>query len=149
MEISKKQYISDLKIGAKAGSVFIVADKQIRKKKNGDDYCTIILQDREGSIDGVIWTEVYRNTVDFSKGDFVLVEGEVKGYKGGRQIIISSLKKIKCVKNIKYSDYVKSSKKNILSNTEKEVYGAARYKGNNNHRVWVLGQILCICFRKR
>ena len=113
MGVSKKQFISDLKIGSKVESVFMVANKQVRKKKNGDDYCTLVLQDREGSIEGVIWTEVYHNTEDFSIRDFVLVEGDVGGYKGTRQLIISSLSRIEDKGDIEYSDYRKTSKKNI------------------------------------
>src|SRR4030042_1748240 len=113
MGVSKKQFISDLKIGSKVESVFMVANKQVRKKKNGDYYCTLVLQDREGSIEGVIWTEVYHNTEDFSIRDFVLVEGDVGGYKGSRQLIISSLSRIEDKGDIKYSDYIKTSKKNI------------------------------------
>jgi len=113
MEISKEQFTSDLEIGKKAKSIFVVADKQIRKKKNGDDYCTVVFQDREGSIDGVLWTEIYLNTERFDKGDYVLVEGEVKGYKSGKQIVVSALRKIKNKESIRLSDYIKTSKKNI------------------------------------
>ncbi len=113
MEIGKKQFISDLEIGTKTESIFIVANKQIRKKKNGDDYCTVTLQDREGIIEGVLWTEVYLNTGDFAEGDFVLVEGDVKEYKGGKQLVISSIKRIEGKENINYPDYIKASRKNI------------------------------------
>jgi len=50
METGKKQFISDLEAGARADSIFMVARKQVRKKKNGDDYCAVTLQDKEGSI---------------------------------------------------------------------------------------------------
>lgn len=113
MGISKKQFISDLKIGVKVESVFMVADKQVRKKKNGDDYCTVVLQDREGSIEGVMWTEVYHNAEDFNKRDFVLVEGDVGGYRGGRQLNITSLKRIEDRGNIEHADFIKTSRKDI------------------------------------
>lgn len=115
MGTSKKQFISDLKIGVKVDSVFMVTGKKVRKKKNGEDYCTVVLQDRDGSIEGVIWTEVYRNTDNFEKGDFVLVEGDVGGYKGGRQLTVTSLKKIEDRDGIEHSDYIKVSKKDIDS----------------------------------
>lgn len=113
MEISKKQFIADLEIGKKVETIFVVADKKIRKKRNGEDYCTVTLQDREGSIDGVLWTENYLNTEDFSRGDFVLIEGEVKDYRGGKQIIINSLKRIDNSEKVRQSDYIRTSKKDI------------------------------------
>jgi len=113
MEISKKQFISDLEIGGKADSMFIVANKQVRKKKDGKTYCAVTLQDRAGSIEGVLWTEVYCNTKDFAEGDFVLVHGDIKEYKGCKQLVIDSIKKIESKENINYSDYLKTSGKNI------------------------------------
>jgi 3'-5' exoribonuclease len=91
----------------------MVADKQIRKKKDGEDYCTVTLQDREGNIEGVIWTEVYRSAGSFGKGDFVMVEGDVSGYKGSRQLTITSLKRIEDIRDIDYSDYIKTTRKDI------------------------------------
>ena len=94
MKTGKKQFISDLEAGARADSIFMVAKKQVRKKKNGDDYCTVTLQDKEGSIGGVLWTEIYRSAGNFTEGDLVAVEGDVKEYKGIKQLVINSIKKI-------------------------------------------------------
>ncbi|MDD5622727.1 MAG: HD domain-containing protein [Actinomycetota bacterium] len=113
MEISKKQFISDLEVGGKADTIFIVANKHVRKKKDGKTYCAVTLQDRAGSIEGVLWTEVYCNTKDFAEGDFVLVRGDVKEYKGCRQLVIGSIIKIESKENIDYSDYIKTSGENI------------------------------------
>ena len=44
----KKQFISDLKVGSMADTIFVVSKKQVRKKKNNEDYCIITLQDKEG-----------------------------------------------------------------------------------------------------
>lgn len=113
METSKKQFISDLEVGGKADTMFIVANKKIRKKKDGKAYCAVTLQDRAGSIEGVLWTEVYCNTEDFAEGDFVLVQGDIKEYKGCKQLVIGSIKKIENKENIDYSDYIKTTGKNI------------------------------------
>jgi len=112
-EIIKNQFVSDLKIRAQADSVFVVARKQVKKKKNGEDYCTVTLQDKGGSINGVIWTEVFRNTYDFGEGDFVKVKGNVKEYKGGRQLVISSMSKVENKEDIEYSDFIRTTKKDV------------------------------------
>src|SRR4030065_1383372 len=113
MEVSKKQFISDLEVGGKADTMFIVANKQIRKKKDGKAYCAVTLQDRAGSIEDVLWTEVYCNTEDFTEGDFVLVQGDIKEYKGCKQLVIGTIQKIENKENIDYSEYIKTSGKNI------------------------------------
>ena len=91
----KKQYISDLKVGTCIDSLFVVSKKLIKKKKNNEDYCIVTLQDKEGSIEAVIWTEAFRNTEDFGEGDFVSVRGDVSEYRGGKQLTISFITKVK------------------------------------------------------
>ncbi|MBE3089778.1 MAG: HD domain-containing protein [Actinobacteria bacterium] len=113
METGKKQFISDLEAGARADSIFMVAKKQVRKKKNGDDYCAVTFQDKEGSIEGVLWTEIYRSAGNFTEGDLVSVEGDVKEYKGIKQLVINSIKKIENKEDIEYSDYIKTSRRDI------------------------------------
>lgn len=113
MSIKKSQYISDLNIGTRVHTAFVVAKKQVRKKRNGDEYCTVNFQDREGSIDGILWTEVYSKTGGFNEGDFVSVEGEVKEYKGNRQLVVGSIKKIEDKDDLEYSDYIRTTNKNI------------------------------------
>ncbi len=109
MEIKKDQFISELSVGTRVDSVFAVARKQIRQKKNGEDFCTITLQDREGNIEGVLWTEVFCKTDDFAEGEFAAVKGDVREYKGRKQLVISSLAKLEDQDDIDHSDYVKTS----------------------------------------
>lgn len=113
MVIKKNQFVSDLKVGSKVSSVFMAAKKQIKRKKNGDEYCTVIFQDSKGNIDGVLWTETYSNAGGFTEGDFVLVEGEVKEYRGSRQLVVRSIKKVEDKEGLEYSDYIRTTKKNI------------------------------------
>jgi len=109
----KKQYVSDLKVGTIVNSLFVVSHKSIKKKKNNDDYCAVTLQDKEGSIEGIIWTEVFKNVGYFEEGDFVLVKGNVSEYRGGKQLSISSMAKIKNKEDIEYSDFIKTTKENV------------------------------------
>ena len=111
----KKQYISDLKEGSSVDSLFVVSKKLIKKKKNNEDYCVITLQDKEGSIEAIIWTEAFRNAEDFGEGDFVSVRGNVSEYRGGKQLTISSITKVKNKEDIEYSDFIRTTKENIDS----------------------------------
>jgi len=109
----KKQYVSNLKVGTNVDSLFVVSHKSIKKKKNNDDYCAVTLQDKEGSIEGVIWTEVFKNVGYFEEGDFVLVKGNVSEYRGGKQLSINSMAKIKNKEDIEYSDFIRTTKENV------------------------------------
>ena len=115
MAIKKEQFISDLKIGDLVETTFVVSEKLVKKKKNGQDYCTITFQDRGGTIEGVLWTEVFEASGDFKEGDIVEVKGILKEYRGARQLIVNSLVKIEKYNDQDLSDYIKSTNKDIDS----------------------------------
>ncbi|MBM3704888.1 MAG: HD domain-containing protein [Actinobacteria bacterium] len=109
----KKQFIGELAPGMAVDSVFLLTKKILKKKKSGEDYCIICLQDRSGSLDGVIWTEAYKNLGVFVEGNFVRVKGEVSDYKGARQLSVSFLSSLERSDEDKlaFSDYVRISKR--------------------------------------
>jgi 3'-5' exoribonuclease len=143
MDFKKSQYISDLNIGTRVSTIFVLAKKQAKKKQNGEDYCVVNFQDREGNIDGILWTETYKGSGDFDQGDFVFVEGEVKEYKSSRQLVVSSLKKIKDKKALRYSDYIKTTSKNIDEMFSELIEYTSRIK---NH---YLGKLIDLFFNDK
>ncbi len=130
MHMNKKQFIADIKVGDNFDSTVIVSEKQVKKKKNGEDYCTVTFQDRTGTIEGILWTEAYLGAGDFSEGDLVNIKSIIKEYRGSRQLIVNSLKKLEKDDNRDLSDYIKSTSKNIDSMFE-EILG---YIGSMENR---------------
>lgn len=125
MEKIKKQFINELEKGSQVDSVFLVRKKMIKQKKSGQDYCLICLQDKGGSIDGVIWTEAFDRISGtdklFNEGDFVNIKGEVTDYKGSKQLLVSFLQKIEDKTEIQYSDFIRTSNRSaaeMLSEVE-------------------------------
>ena len=113
MVIKKEQFLSDLKVGDLVETTFVVSEKQVKKKKNGQDYCTVTLQDRGGTVDGVLWTEVFEESGVFKEGDLVEIKGILKEYRGSRQLIVNSLVKMERDSDQDLSDYIKSTSKDI------------------------------------
>jgi len=122
MVIEKEQFLSDLKVGDLVETTFIVSEKQVKKKKNGQDYCTVTFQDKGGTVEGVLWTEVFEAAGVFKEGDLVEIKGILKEYRGSRQLIVNSLVKIEKDAGLDLSDYIKSTSKDIDSMFE-EVLG--------------------------
>ena len=108
----KKTFVNELVQGSSVDSVFLLTKKILKKKKSGEDYCIICLQDRSGSIDGIIWTEAYKNLGIFTEGNFVRVKGEVSDYKGARQLAVSFLSSLDkpAEDELIFSDFVRVSK---------------------------------------
>ena len=122
MVIKKEQFISGLKVGDLVETTFVVSEKQVKKKKNGENYCTVTMQDRGGTVEGVIWTEVFEESGTFKEGDLVEVKGLLKEYRGSRQLIVNSLETIEKDSVQDLSDYIKSTSKDIDSMFE-EILG--------------------------
>jgi 23S rRNA maturation-related 3'-5' exoribonuclease YhaM len=59
MDDNKKQFIADVNLGEMVDSTFIVSARQVKKKKNGEDYCSVTFQDKSGTVEAVMWTEVF------------------------------------------------------------------------------------------
>ncbi len=112
MKCEKKQFVLDLQIENKVDSIFMVSRKLIRKKKDGNDYCLLTLQDKGGEIQGVLWTDALNKNPDFSQGDIVHVQGIVSRYRDSKQVTVNQLKKVDLDKKY-YSDYIRTTKKDI------------------------------------
>jgi len=111
--MEKIQFISEIKVGDLVESLFAVAQKQVRKKKNGEDYCTVTLQDKSGTVEGVLWTEAFLAADDFQEGDLVEIKGVLKEFRGARQLLVDSLKRTESGGDIDLTDYIKSTSKDI------------------------------------
>ncbi|MGM0365977.1 MAG: 3'-5' exoribonuclease YhaM family protein [Actinomycetota bacterium] len=115
MRNEKKQFVVDLEVGKPVNSIFAVSRKMVKKKKNGDDFCLITLQDKGGHIQGVIWTEVFSRMPEFEEGDFISVKGNVSQYRDSKQLTVEYLEKIADESAIEYSDFIRTTGKDIAS----------------------------------
>jgi len=113
MDNRKNEFIGDLKAGHHIESVFAVSKKAVKQKKNNEEYCLLTLQDKQGEIQSVMWTEAFMAAPSFEEGDLVAVRGMVTDYRGSNQLAIDKLDKIKKSKDIDYADYIKSTQKDI------------------------------------
>ena len=74
--------------------IFLVQSKDLRQKKNGDDYLSLVLMDRTGEIDAKMWDGVAEVAGTFDRDDFVRVRGVAQLYQGSTQLSIQSLQRV-------------------------------------------------------
>ncbi len=113
MKYEKKQFVSDLIEGKPVHSIFAVSRKLVKKKKNGQDYCLLTLQDKKGQIQGVAWTEVFKKAPDFKEGDFIEIKGHISRYRDSKQLTVEHLGKIEDTEALNDADYVKTTAGNV------------------------------------
>ncbi|MDD2388204.1 MAG: HD domain-containing protein [Desulfobacterales bacterium] len=87
----KKQFINSLSSGEAVDDLFVLSEKTLGQKKDGNPYLNATLCDRTGSIKAVAWDNVSQISGNVSNGDFVKIRGLVSEYKGILQLVIREM----------------------------------------------------------
>jgi len=93
-------------------SFFVVASKQVKSKKSGDLYLSVILSDRSGQLQANMWDNVADALNAFNQDDFVKVKGVIHKYNGRWQLTLHKVRRLADIE-IDYSDYIPKTSKDI------------------------------------
>ncbi|MGA6924347.1 MAG: HD domain-containing protein [Desulfosarcina sp.] len=86
-----KRFVSDLAAGSAIDEVFLLIERNMAHKKDGNSFLTVTLADRTGQIKGVVWDQVERLAAAAAEGDFVHVRAQVGEYRGGLQLVVKDM----------------------------------------------------------
>jgi 3'-5' exoribonuclease len=73
----KKQFIEDIKAGDRVDDVFVLSEKILSQKRDGDNFLNITISDKTGKLKGVVWDQVDQIAAGITSGDFAYVNGSV------------------------------------------------------------------------
>jgi 3'-5' exoribonuclease len=90
----KSPFVSELEPSKVATATFLVQSKEIRQKKTGEPYLSLILGDRTGELDAKMWDNVAEVMDTFERDDFVRVRGLLQIYNNRPQLTIHKLQRI-------------------------------------------------------
>ena len=93
-------------------SLFVVATKQVKSKKNGELYLSLVLADRSGQLQANMWDNVADALDACEQDDFVKVKGVIHKYNGRWQLTVHKMRKLQDAE-IDYSDYLPKTSKDI------------------------------------
>ncbi len=93
-------------------SFFVVAVKQVRSKKNGELYLSLVLADRSGQLQANMWDNVGDAISAFEQDDFIKAKGIIHKYNGRWQLTVHKIRKLQD-SEIDYSDYLPKTSKDI------------------------------------
>jgi 3'-5' exoribonuclease len=88
----KQVYVSGLEPNENVTTQFLVVNKEIRQKKTGEPYLSLVLADRTGEIDAKMWDNVAEVMETFEKDDFIKVKGIAQVYQNRQQFTIHRLR---------------------------------------------------------
>ncbi len=114
----KPRYISSLAGGDRVEDVFVITEKNLSQKKNGENYLSFVFADKTGDMKGVAWDNVDQIGKIADSGDFVRVMGTVSEYRGSLQLSVKEL--ILCQKeSVDPADFLPVTQRNRESMFER------------------------------
>ena len=107
----KSPYVNELEPNRVITTSFLVHSKEIRQKKTGELYLSLLLGDRAGELDAKMWDNVQEVLDDFNRDDFVKVKGMIQIFHNRPQLTIHKVRRMD-ESEIDFADYFPSSKRN-------------------------------------
>lgn len=108
----KKLFIQDIRAGDLVEDVFVLSEKIMAQKRDGNNFLNITLSDKTGNIKGVIWDRVDDISAGTASGNFVQIRGTVSEYKGMLQLVVKSMIKIPA-DSVNPSDFLPATPRDI------------------------------------
>lgn len=90
----KSLFVRELKPDEISTAVFLVGTKEVRQKRTGEPYLSLVLSDRTGEIDCKMWDNVAEIIETFERDDFVKVKGLMQLYNNRPQFTIHKLRRV-------------------------------------------------------
>jgi 3'-5' exoribonuclease len=108
----KKIFITDIRPGDLVDDIFVLSEKTMAQKRDGNNFLNITVSDKTGNIKGVIWDRVDEISAGTASGDFVQVQGTVSEYKGVLQFVVKTMITI-TADSINPSDFLPATDRDI------------------------------------
>src|SRR5581483_289474 len=90
----KSPYVNEIEPNNVITTSFLVHSKEIRQKKSGEFYLSLMLGDRTGELDSKMWDNVGDVLDSFDRDDFVKVKGLVQVFHNRPQLTIHKLRRM-------------------------------------------------------
>ena len=87
------RYIETFREGMNVNDIYLVKSKKSDVTKTGKNYDKVVLQDKTGSVDAMIWDPSSPGIEDFDALDYVLITGTVNVYMNNNQLAIRRVRK--------------------------------------------------------
>lgn len=106
----KSLYISQLQPNQVVTATFLVETRDVRQKKSGEPYLSLVLADRTGEIDAKMWDNVGEVLDTFDRDDFVRAKGVMQIFHGRPQFTIHKMARVADC-DVDFADYFPSSER--------------------------------------
>ena len=107
----KSPYVSELEPNQVVTAIFLVQHKDIRQKKSGEPYLSLVLGDRTGDLEAKMWDNAAEVMETFDRDDFLKVRGLLQVHQNRLQLTVHKLQK-QANETVDFSDFFPASSRN-------------------------------------
>ena len=90
----KSPYLNEVEPDQLVTTALLVHSKEIRQKKKGEPYLSLVVGDRTGELDARMWDNVAEVMDTFERDDFIKVKGVIQVYNNRPQLVIHKLRRL-------------------------------------------------------
>jgi fused signal recognition particle receptor len=112
VEDKKHLFVEDIAAGSHVSDIFVLAEKSMAHKRDGNPFLNITLADKTGRIKGVVWDNVDQIAGAANAGDFVRVAATAGEFRGTMQLVVKSLVGIDA-DGVHPDDFIAASARNV------------------------------------
>jgi 3'-5' exoribonuclease len=106
----KSPYVNEIEPNRVITTSFLVHSKEIRQKKSGEMYLSLLLGDKTGELDAKMWDNVAEVIDNFDRDDFVKVKGLIQVFHNRPQLTIHKMRRMDS-SEIDFGDYFPCSRR--------------------------------------
>ena len=108
----KKMFIKDIRSGDRIEDIFVLSEKTMGHKKDGNNFLNIAIADKTGAIKGVVWDNVNEAASLIQAGDFVYLQGHVSEYRGALQLVVKKVGPVNA-DSVDPSDFLPATERDV------------------------------------
>jgi 3'-5' exoribonuclease len=106
----KSPYVNELEANQTITGVFLVSSKEVRQKKTGEPYLSLILTDRTGDLEAKMFDNASEAMDTFVRDNFLRVKGMIQVFQNRPQLSIHKLQLV-AETEIDIADFLPASKR--------------------------------------
>lgn len=108
----KKMFIKDIRSGDRIDDIFVLSEKTMGHKKDGNSFLNIAIADKTGAIKGVVWDNVNDAASLVQTGDVVRLQGHVSEYRGALQLVVKKVGPVNA-DSVDPSDFLPATERDV------------------------------------
>ena len=108
----KQKFIRDFESNTVVTESFLVRSKELRAKKTGEPYLSLVLSDKTGDLDAKMWDNVEEHEGLFDKDHFIKAKGLIQIYRNKPQMTVHKIRRMDDAE-VNFTDFFPSTTKDV------------------------------------